>query len=168
MKKITRLFITARLFTFGHGIKAAKYLKKKNIFHFMGEKCSWHSKKIPSEPDLVSLGNNVHVAANVTFITHDVISDMLWNNARYSSFKIPWKTGRIKINDDVCICSNSIILYDVEIGSNSIIAAGAVVTKNVPSGEIWGGVPAKRIGYVDDFVKKRGVLIENENSNGEQ
>ena len=33
----------------------------------------------------------------------------------------------------------------VSVGSNSIIAAGAVVTKNVPSYEVWGGIPARRL-----------------------
>ena len=40
-----------------------------------------------------------------------------------------------------------IICQPVTIGDNSAIAAGAVVTKDIPPGEIWGGVPAK-------FIKK--------------
>lgn len=139
MNRIKRLWIMFRLLFFSHGIQAAQYLRKKHIFREMGGDCSWHSKKIPSEPQNVSLGRNVHVASNCTFITHDIISDMFWKNPRYSSFVIPWHTGTIMIHDDVVIGANSTILYDVEIGENSIIAAGSVVTKNVPSGEIWGG-----------------------------
>ena len=41
------------------------------------------------------------------------------------------------------LCSNSTILPDLEIGENSIIGAGAVVTKDVPSNMIARGVPAK-------------------------
>jgi acetyltransferase-like isoleucine patch superfamily enzyme len=40
---------------------------------------------------------------------------------------------------------NATILPGVSIGKGAIIAAGAVVTKNVPAGEVWGGVPAKKI-----------------------
>ena len=51
------------------------------------------------------------------------------------------------IGNHVRICAGAIIIGDVTVGDNSIIAAGAVVTKDVPPGEIWGGVPAK-------FIKK--------------
>lgn len=52
------------------------------------------------------------------------------------------------IGNDVWIGSNSVILQGVKIGDGAIIAAGAVVTKDVPSYTIWGGVPAK-------FIKDR-------------
>ncbi len=51
------------------------------------------------------------------------------------------------IGNHVRICAGAIIIGGVTVGDNSIIAAGAVVTKDVPPGEIWGGVPAK-------FIKK--------------
>ena len=43
----------------------------------------------------------------------------------------------------------------VKIGSNVIIAAGAILTKDLADGGIYGGVPAKRIGNIDDFWRKR-------------
>lgn len=52
------------------------------------------------------------------------------------------------IEDEVWIGANTVILQGVKIGHGSVIAAGAVVTKDVPSMEIWGGVPAR-------FIKKR-------------
>lgn len=52
------------------------------------------------------------------------------------------------------IGANAIINYGVTIGKNCIIAAGAVVTKNVPDGEVWGGVPAKRIRLYEEVKKK--------------
>ena len=51
----------------------------------------------------------------------------------------------IVICDNVWIGFGAQIMSGVTVGSNSIIAAGAVVTKDVPSGEVWGGVPARRI-----------------------
>ena len=51
----------------------------------------------------------------------------------------------IKIGRNVWIGSNSTILPGVSIGDNSIVAAGAVVTKDVPANVIVGGVPAKFI-----------------------
>jgi acetyltransferase-like isoleucine patch superfamily enzyme len=51
----------------------------------------------------------------------------------------------IKINDHAFIGGNSIILKGVEIGKNSVVAAGSVVTKSIPANEIWGGNPARFI-----------------------
>ena len=53
--------------------------------------------------------------------------------------------GEIIINDDVWIGSNAVILPNCTIGKGAIIAAGAVVTKNVDSYTVVGGVPAKLI-----------------------
>lgn len=53
--------------------------------------------------------------------------------------------GTINIGDDVWIAANVVILPGVKIGSHSIIAAGAVVTKDVPDYSVVGGVPAKVI-----------------------
>lgn len=57
---------------------------------------------------------------------------------------------RITIGDDVWIGTNAIILDGVTIGNHSIIAAGAVVTKDIPEYAIVGGVPAKIIKYRDN------------------
>ncbi len=49
------------------------------------------------------------------------------------------------IEDEVWIGANVVVLRGVRIGRGSVIAAGAVVTKDVPAMEIWGGVPARRL-----------------------
>lgn len=54
----------------------------------------------------------------------------------------------IKIGKNVWIGSNSTILPGITIGDNAVIAAGAVVTKNVEANVIVGGVPAKFIKYI--------------------
>ena len=51
----------------------------------------------------------------------------------------------IVVNDDVLIGANSIILKGVHIGARSVVGAGSVVTKNVPSDCIVAGNPAKVI-----------------------
>ena len=51
----------------------------------------------------------------------------------------------MKIEDDCWIAANTIILAGVTIGRGSVIAAGSVVTKDVPPYSIVGGVPAKVI-----------------------
>ena len=52
----------------------------------------------------------------------------------------------ITIEDDVWIGVESVILKGVTIGRGAIVAAGSVVTKSVGAYEIWGGIPAKKIG----------------------
>jgi acetyltransferase-like isoleucine patch superfamily enzyme len=55
---------------------------------------------------------------------------------------------RIVIEEDVWIGHGSIILGGVNVGRGAIIAAGSVVSKNVPPVEVWGGIPAR-------FIKNR-------------
>jgi wfeU len=57
------------------------------------------------------------------------------------------KTAPIHIKKYAFIGGNTIILKGVTIGEKSIVAAGSVVTKDIPDNEIWGGNPAK-------FIKK--------------
>ena len=49
------------------------------------------------------------------------------------------------VEDGVWVCTRAIILDDVTIGKNSIVAAGSIVNKDVPPYTIVGGVPAKII-----------------------
>lgn len=58
----------------------------------------------------------------------------------------PNLTAVVKIGNDVWVASNVTILKGVTIGDGAVIAANSVVNKNVPSYEIWGGSPAKKIG----------------------
>ncbi|MBK6264525.1 CatB-related O-acetyltransferase [Marivirga sp. S37H4] len=62
----------------------------------------------------------------------------------------------VKIGNDVWIGAGASILKGVTIGNGVIIAAGAVVKEDVPSYQIYGGVPAKFIGkrYTDDIIDK--------------
>lgn len=52
------------------------------------------------------------------------------------------------------IGGRSVILYDVNIGDNVIIGAGSVVTRDIPSGSVAAGCPAKVIGHFEDSVER--------------
>lgn len=88
----------------------------------------------------IQIKSNCLIASGVKFIDHDhgFLKDNLIN-------KQPGVELGITINEDVWIGANAVILKGVEIQKGAIIAAGSVVTKNIPSFEIWGGVPAKKI-----------------------
>ena len=64
----------------------------------------------------------------------------------------------VTIGRDVWIGANCTILPGVTIGNNIVIAAGAVVTKDVPDNCVAGGVPAKIIREINDATEE----IENE------
>lgn len=61
--------------------------------------------------------------------------------------KDTYSKGEIQIGSDVWVGARAIILSGVKIGDGAVIAAGAVVTKDVPPYAIVGGVPAKLIKY---------------------
>ena len=132
--------------------KRTKYIVKHNIFHSVGENFFFQPRFIPADPELISFHNNVIVASNVTFITHDIAHNML-NNLGDHNFG--YNTGCIEVMNNVFIGSNSIILPNVRIGSNVIIGAGSIITKDVPDNSVIAGVPAKIIGTFDDYLEKR-------------
>lgn len=72
-----RLIHTLRLCTIRGGHDRAAYLKKKNVFQEIGDNVLWMDRKIPLYPKLIRIHNNVRVASNVLFITHDVTHLML-------------------------------------------------------------------------------------------
>jgi acetyltransferase-like isoleucine patch superfamily enzyme len=53
---------------------------------------------------------------------------------------------KIIIGENVWLGCNVAVLKGANIGDGAVVAAGAVVTKSIPPYEIWGGVPAKKIG----------------------
>lgn len=151
-----RKLIMIRLMFLRDGFKRAQYLRKHKVFYKQGENCYYHPFNIPSEPHLIALHDNVIIAANVKFITHDILNYMLNNSPKFRKAGIQkYYMGKIEVSDNVFIGANSTIMYNVKIGENSIIAAGSVVTKDVPPGSIVGGVPAKLIGKTEDIINKR-------------
>ncbi len=66
-----------------------------------------------------------------------------------------------EIGDDVLIGANAVILEGVKVGNNSVIAAGSIVTKDVPSGVVVAGSPAKIIKSVDDKTKDKTKILED-------
>jgi acetyltransferase-like isoleucine patch superfamily enzyme len=67
---------------------------------------------------------------------------------------------QVEIGHDVWIGARATILDGVKIGDGAVIAAGAVVTKDVPSYAIVGGVPAKVIKYRFDENRVKELLVE--------
>ena len=87
----------------------------------------------------VTIGNHVNLAQGITVTA-------LNHNFKDTSRRIDeqgFSTKPIMIEDDVWIGANAVILPGVTIGKHVVVAAGAVVTKDVPDNCIVGGIPAK-------------------------
>lgn len=108
----------------------------------------------------ITIGNRVLIAHNVNIF--DTTTHPFNKKERYEHEQIVKEYGlpkelsqsiseaRVIIHDDVWIGCNCIILKGVEIGEGSIIAAGSVVTKNIPSNSMAAGNPAKVVKILKD------------------
>ena len=148
------LFLKIRFFLLKSEKKRTKWIyKHKNLFHSIGENLFFQPRKLPADPELISFGNNVYVASDVTFVNHDIIGGML--NNKYKTKDFCYYRAPISIGDNVMIGTHVVILPNVKIGNNVIIGAGSIVTKDISDDSVVAGVPAKVVGSFNDFVEKR-------------
>ncbi|MFZ4694773.1 MAG: acyltransferase [Verrucomicrobiia bacterium] len=91
----------------------------------------------------VFIGKDVNLGAGCKVMDTDF--HPLDLDERIRNVNIPHRP--VRIEDGAFIGTNAIILKGVTVGAESVIAAGAVVAKSIPPGEIWGGNPAR-------FIKK--------------
>lgn len=93
---------------------------------------------------LLKIGNGVGIAPNVTFLC-----STRPNNPEL--LPIYTNINPIVIEDDAWICTGSIIMPGIKIHKSAIVAAGAVVTKDVPERMMVAGVPAKPVKKIPDL-----------------
>lgn len=144
-----------------------------------------HVSMFNADKDIVlSIGHFCSIASNVHFLCG---GDHYLNRAltfpiekRLFGIDEATSKGQIVVDDDVWIGTNALILSGVHIGKGAVVAAGSVVTKDVPPFAIVGGVPAKLIKYRfsdeiisclrntdyskldDDFIKEHIELFNTE------
>ncbi len=102
-----------------------------------------------TEPWIITLGNHVHITNGVQFITHDGGTLVL----RHLTPDLEI-TGPITVGDYVYIGTRAMILPNVRIGNNCIIAAGSIVTKDIPDGSVVAGAPARVIKTIEEYHEK--------------
>ncbi|ROS73338.1 sugar O-acetyltransferase [Cellulomonas sp. PhB143] len=92
----------------------------------------------------VTLGDRVMVAPNVTITTtgHPVHPDLRRGGGQFSA--------PVVVEDDVWLGAGAVLLPGVTVGRGSVVAAGSVVTADVPPGVVVAGVPARVLRVVTD------------------
>ena len=117
----------------------------------------------------VKIGKNVKIRP-FTFIPEGVIIEddvfigpgVIFTNDKYPRVRGQWRLLKTVVKKGASIGAGAVILPGVTIGEYALVAAGSVVTKDVPPYAIVAGNPAKIIGYVTDpkFRKKVKEFLE--------
>lgn len=145
-RKIKRALIPVKLGSLGTGSRLNRYVELTNPENiFIGDDVSIGPgvNLGASSGGYVKIGDRCAIAAGTRFVTatHD------YNVLPISRVGI---NKSIEVGSDVWIGTAVIILPGVSIGDCAVIAAGAVVTRDVPADCVVGGVPAKIIKQLDD------------------
>ncbi len=111
----------------------------------------------------IIIGNYVMTGPEVMFITGnhriDLVGEYMINVT--NEMKLPENDQDIIIEDDVWIGARAIILKGVKIGEGSIIAAGAVVTKNIPPYSIYYGINKIKKRFTEEQIKLHKEILKN-------
>lgn len=102
----------------------------------------------------VSIGPRVLLDGRLGLKIHEnaviACEAIIWTmNHDYNDVNFSVKGAPVEIGRNAWVCSRAIILPGITIGEGAVVAAGAVVTKDVPDFSIVGGIPAKVIGKRD-------------------
>ena len=130
-------------FIFGKKVHILGYftvVNKKNIH--IGSNCAINHGVFILGRDEILIGNNVILSARCMLLDAGFDVDKYMNQ---DTPEYKYKKSFIHIDDNVWIGAGATVLPRVTLGRNSIIAAGAVVTKNVPPYTVVAGNPAKVI-----------------------
>jgi len=92
---------------------------------------------------LISIGDNTTICPNVRLIAHDASAQ---RKLGYT------KIGRVVIGKNCFLGDSVIVLPDVKIGDDSIIGAGAIVTKDIPEGSVAFGQPARVVANTREYL----------------
>lgn len=121
----------------------------------LGENCrliATTSATFGSEPYLITIGNHVTISSGVRFVTHDGGVWVFRHELPDIDVIAP-----ITVGSNVFVGANALVLPGVNIGDDVVIGAGSIVTKDVPSSTVCGGVPARVLSSLESY-KERSLV----------
>ena len=101
---------------------------------------------------LINIGDNVTLAPRVHILAHDASTKQALGYTRI---------GTVNIGNNVFIGASTTVLPGVVIGDNVVIGAGSVVSKDIPSGCVAAGNPARVICSYDEFVERKSKEMKS-------
>lgn len=104
-----------------------------------------------SEPYLIEIGDHTKITAGCTFINHDGAMYTIRSMKKYRDAR---NFGRIKIGRNCFVGNNCTFLPGVEMGDNSILGTGSVLSSSMPANSVYAGVPAKFICTIEEYGDK--------------
>jgi len=109
----------------------------------------------------VKIGDGAWIQSLVYIPNGTVIEEgvFIGPNAVITNDKYPpsRRLAPVVIRRGAVIGANATLVAGIEVGEDAVVAAGAVVTRDVPPGVIVAGVPARVIGKAEDYYKKKAV-----------
>ena len=131
-----------------------RYLKKAGVT--VGERCVIYSPKETmidlQRPHMLSIGDHVLITRGVTILTHDYSRAVFYDLPAYGNVG---EAGITRIGNNVFIGMNATILMGAQIGDNSIVGAGAVVSGVFPPDSVIAGNPARVVATLETFYRNR-------------
>ena len=99
----------------------------------------------------IRLGRDSGIAQNSVVIS---ASHPVRKGLRY--LRGPWDDTRtgVELGDNVWVGAGCVLLPGTRINDNAVVAAGSVVNREIPAGEIWGGIPARKIKDVPEAAEQ--------------
>lgn len=101
-------------------------------------------------PEFITIQDNVDIGPGTYIVVHD-------SSLRCIQKDLPLSVSKVCIEENVYIGTSVVILPGVTIGKNSIIAAGSVVTRDIPPNSVAAGDPARIISTLDEYKAKHNL-----------
>ena len=83
-------------------------------------------------PELISVGEETLIGYNTVILAHELLQG-------------EYRTGRVEIGKRVMIGANCTVLPGIKIGDGASVSSMTLVNCDIPAGQMWGGIPAKRL-----------------------
>lgn len=113
----------------------------------------------PAHCWLIEIGDDVTLAPRVHILAHDA------STIHYLGYA---KIGRVVIGNCVFIGASTVVLPNVRIGDDVIVGANSTVTRDLESGYVYAGSPARKICSTEEFIQKNAELIGKSPCYGEE